>query len=67
LVQRVIWSLVIVDGRPVYILRLGQLDVKGLVKSVGYDNILRHVCIVLLVLTFLTLAVNLSFDPECLN
>jgi len=27
----------------VYILRLGQLDVKGLVKSVGYDNILRHV------------------------
>jgi len=27
----------------VYILRLGQLDVKGLVKSVGYDSILRHV------------------------
>jgi len=34
----------VADGRPVYILRLGQLDVKGLVKSVGYDSILRHVC-----------------------
>jgi len=37
-------SYVVTDGRPVYILRLGQLDVKGLVKSVGYDSILRHVC-----------------------
>lgn len=36
---------VVIDGRPVYILRLGQLDVKGLVKSVGYESILRHVCI----------------------
>jgi len=34
----------VTDGRPVYVLRLGQLDVKGLVKSVGYDSILRHVC-----------------------
>ena len=31
------------DGRPLYILRLGQMDVKGIIKSVGGDGILRHV------------------------
>ena len=31
------------DGRPLYILRLGQMDVKGLIKSVGEDGILKHV------------------------
>lgn len=35
--------LYLVDGRPLYILRLGQMDVKGLVKSVGYESILKHV------------------------
>ena len=39
----VLCYIIVTDGRPVYILRLGQLDVKGLVKSVGYDSILRHV------------------------
>lgn len=29
-----------VDGRPLYILRLGQMDVKGLLKSIGEDELL---------------------------
>jgi len=33
----------VVDGRPVYILRLGQMDVKGLIKSVGEEGIIKHV------------------------
>lgn len=32
-----------IDGRPLYLLRLGQMDVKGLMKSVGEEAILRHV------------------------
>ncbi|XP_040295955.1 SEC14-like protein 5 [Bufo bufo] len=31
------------DGRPLYILRLGQIDTKGLLKAVGEESILRHV------------------------
>ncbi|XP_073492448.1 SEC14-like protein 5 [Aquarana catesbeiana] len=31
------------DGRPLYILRLGQVDTKGLLKAVGEEAILRHV------------------------
>uniref|UniRef100_A0A4W3HUC5 SEC14 like lipid binding 5 n=1 Tax=Callorhinchus milii TaxID=7868 RepID=A0A4W3HUC5_CALMI len=31
------------DGRPLYILRLGQMDTKGLLKAVGEEAILRHV------------------------
>ncbi|XP_074866779.1 SEC14-like protein 5 isoform X2 [Carettochelys insculpta] len=31
------------DGRPLYILRLGQMDTKGLVKAVGEESLLRHV------------------------
>ncbi|KAM4697984.1 SEC14-like protein 5 [Rhinophrynus dorsalis] len=31
------------DGRPLYILRLGQMDTKGLVKALGEESILRHV------------------------
>ncbi|XP_075035257.1 SEC14-like protein 5 [Mixophyes fleayi] len=31
------------DGRPLYILRLGQVDTKGLLKSVGEEAVLRHV------------------------
>ena len=31
------------DGRPLYILRLGQMDVKGLMKSCGEEALLRHV------------------------
>lgn len=31
------------DGRPVYILRLGHMDVKGLLKSLGMDGLLRLV------------------------
>lgn len=29
-----------IDGRPLYILRLGQMDVKGLLKSIGEDELL---------------------------
>ncbi|XP_015586213.1 protein real-time isoform X2 [Cephus cinctus] len=35
------------DGRPLYVLRLGQMDVKGLLKSIGEDELLLlalHVC-----------------------
>ncbi|KAM9305205.1 SEC14-like protein 5 [Gastrophryne carolinensis] len=31
------------DGRPLYILRLGQVDTKGLLKAVGEEATLRHV------------------------
>lgn len=33
------------DGRPLYILRLGQMDVKGLLKSIGEDGLLKLVSI----------------------
>ena len=36
---------VLTDGRPLYILRLGQMDVKGLIRSVGEDGILKHVSV----------------------
>ncbi|XP_063444838.1 SEC14-like protein 1 isoform X1 [Mytilus trossulus] len=31
------------DGRPLYVLKLGQMDVKGLIRSVGEEAILKHV------------------------
>ena len=31
------------ESRPLYLLRLGQMDVKGLVKSVGEEGLLKHV------------------------
>ncbi|XP_072550070.1 SEC14-like protein 1 [Salminus brasiliensis] len=31
------------DGRPLYILRLGQMDTKGLVRALGEEPLLRHV------------------------
>ncbi|XP_055377286.1 protein real-time isoform X2 [Condylostylus longicornis] len=30
-----------IDGRPLYILRLGHMDVKGLLKAVGEDGLLK--------------------------
>ena len=35
------------EGRPLFILRLGQMDVKGLIKSVGEEGLTKltlHVC-----------------------
>lgn len=35
------------DGKPLYVLRLGHMDVKGLLKSVGEEGLLRltlHIC-----------------------
>lgn len=35
------------DGQPLYLLRLGQMDVKGLLKTIGEDGLLKltlHVC-----------------------
>ena len=35
------------DGRPLYILKMGQMDVKGLLKSIGEDDLLLlalHIC-----------------------
>ncbi|XP_078690723.1 SEC14-like protein 1 isoform X3 [Branchiostoma floridae x Branchiostoma belcheri] len=31
------------EGRPLFILRLGQMDVKGLLKACGEEAILRHI------------------------
>lgn len=31
------------DGRPLYVLKLGQMDVKGLIRSVGEEAVLKHV------------------------
>ncbi|KAL2078766.1 hypothetical protein ACEWY4_026451 [Coilia grayii] len=31
------------DGRPLYILRLGQMDTKGLLRALGEETLLRHV------------------------
>lgn len=31
------------DGRPLYILRLGQMDTKGLVRALGEEGLLRQV------------------------
>lgn len=48
--QRLMWfwfcaSLCVyyIDGRPLYILRLGQMDTKGLVRTLGEETLLRHV------------------------
>ncbi|CAL4110754.1 unnamed protein product, partial [Meganyctiphanes norvegica] len=30
------------EGHPLYLLRLGQMDVKGLIKSVGEEGLLKH-------------------------
>ncbi|XP_044249388.1 protein real-time isoform X3 [Drosophila takahashii] len=35
------WHHIDKDGRPIYILRLGHMDVKGLLKSLGMDGLLR--------------------------
>nr|CAB3265929.1 SEC14-like protein 5 [Phallusia mammillata] len=31
------------DGRPLYVLKLGQMDTKGLLKAAGEEQILKHV------------------------
>jgi hypothetical protein len=32
------------DGRPMYVLRLGELDVRGLMKTVHFEEVwIRHV------------------------
>ncbi|KAM4820318.1 SEC14-like protein 5 [Thomomys bottae] len=37
------WHYQDIDGRPLYILRLGHMDTKGLMKAVGEEALLRHV------------------------
>lgn len=36
---------ILTEGRPLYIIKLGQMDVKGLMRSVGEEAILRHVSV----------------------
>ena len=36
------------EGRPVYIVRLGTMDFKGLLKTVGEDGFVKHVNVFLL-------------------
>lgn len=43
-------KLFFIDGRPVYVLRLGQMDVKGLIKAVGEEGIIKQVCLIDLLL-----------------
>lgn len=41
------WHHFDIDGRPLYILRLGQMDVKGFIKSIGEEGLVKltlHVC-----------------------
>lgn len=41
------WHYSDMDGRPLYILRLGHMDVKGLLKAIGEDGLLKltlHIC-----------------------
>lgn len=41
-----LWSLLCLcraDGRPLYVLRLGQMDTKGLVRALGEEVLLRQV------------------------
>ncbi|XP_072610051.1 SEC14-like protein 5 isoform X3 [Vulpes vulpes] len=37
------WHYQDIDGRPLYILRLGHMDTKGLMKAVGEEALLKHV------------------------
>ncbi|XP_006874960.1 PREDICTED: SEC14-like protein 5 [Chrysochloris asiatica] len=37
------WHYQDIDGRPLYIVRLGQMDTKGLMKAVGEEALLQHV------------------------
>ncbi|XP_037669945.1 SEC14-like protein 5 isoform X2 [Choloepus didactylus] len=37
------WHYQDIDGRPLYILHLGQMDTKGLMKAVGEEALLQHV------------------------
>lgn len=42
-----VWSCLVLtvclDGRPLYVLRLGQMDTKGLVRALGVEALLRQV------------------------
>ncbi|XP_054445528.1 SEC14-like protein 5 [Pteronotus mesoamericanus] len=37
------WHYQDIDGRPLYILRLGHMDTKGLMKAVGEEALLQHI------------------------
>ncbi|KAB1251082.1 SEC14-like protein 5 [Camelus dromedarius] len=37
------WHYQDIDGRPLYVLRLGHMDTKGLMKAVGEEVLLQHV------------------------
>nr|XP_018672529.1 SEC14-like protein 5 isoform X2 [Ciona intestinalis] len=37
------WHYHAIDSRPIYVLRLGQMDTKGLLKAAGEEQILKHV------------------------
>ena len=34
------------EGRPLFVLRLGQMDVKGILRSVGIENVLKYTLMV---------------------
>lgn len=42
---RVLLVCVSADGRPLYVLRLGQMDTKGLVRALGEEALLRYVSV----------------------
>ncbi|OQR70149.1 SEC14 protein 1 [Tropilaelaps mercedesae] len=41
------WHYSDIDGRPVYVFRLGQIDIKGFIKSIGQEGVMKlvlHIC-----------------------
>ena len=37
-------SVLLADGRPIYLIRLGTMDIKGLLRSVGEEGFVKQVC-----------------------
>lgn len=42
----IIINICLTDGQPLYLLRLGQMDVKGLLKTIGEDGLLKLVSVI---------------------
>ena len=60
------YFLLYTDDRPLYVLRLGLMDVKGLMKSVGEENLLKHVSSLLVFDIFrFILSISVSKSSYC--
>ena len=52
------------EGRPLYVIRLGQMDVKGLMRSVGEEAILKHVSSLSFTVRFFIFIFYFLFYPD---